>query len=207
MLFSNNYYRNIILFILVSMGSVAIAACSKTVENGSVDFLTTGMTKNQVVEVLRKNSVRDVQPVLEKVITVRKLDKKNTEKLRDSEGLIISDNKGYAIKIIFVEDKVAKYYVSVPARNEGFSKLAVGTGRDRVMLNAKKLLEENPELSITSYLPTERLSLSDDSSVSTLLKYDKWHFNKSNSYSVYEVVFRNNLLKKIYFKWVPIELP
>lgn len=196
------------LFLCVLVFYLAISGCDKTIETGKFGEMKIGMSKEAVADVLLKDQVNMVTPVVDDLIIVINENIERLSFLSDAPGLCVRDNSGFSFSISFISgDKPEIKYISVPASKYASEMKAIKT-REGIIQYIVKIFNTNSSLVVSSCLvgvgskKINSFILKDDLS---LANHDSWFYYIPDSYSTATLRFSKDSLKKIEYSWRPFE--
>lgn len=204
-----------ILFFVVM--TFFIQSCSKTITSGEFYDLKIGMSKDEVIYVLKnKPHINSIVPELSENVLVSGKSKnreENINKILLGEGFIVNQGSPTRLVRVGLNNGEVDYLDLAPVNKGDDLGFKMGMKRDDVRRAIQIYLRKDNSgeiyntVSLSSGLSRLKFSELEGKKREWLFSYDCWGFSGVSDYSFTKVCFEKEKLNFIHHKWSPIELP
>lgn len=183
-----------------------ISGCDSSVSSGELNGLKIGSTKEQVAEALASQGVSRIEPLPDIEVSVSSQNPEDVTKLNESQGICISDNKGYSLNFKAINGSPEIHYSSNSADpdRQGIEKSSSTNETKKIV---REIITSNEAVTAYSCALEARKVTTASIDLNAMERYSRFMYYNPGSYSTTTLNFKNGKLEEIEYHWRPFELP
>jgi hypothetical protein len=129
---------------------------SKDITHGKIGDLAIGMTKQQVLEIARKDHVHAIRPLLNALPTFNYMNLDELASLGD--GRSIELDGGIELKVIYIVAHCKVQDIKILGGASAPPSISVGDSSESLIVNLKKILDDNHAFSVREVVSSDNMS-------------------------------------------------